>query len=220
MHGRSWYAVGLARSRLPNCPRSPTMQLLIDGYNVLFAAGAMPRRSGPGELARSREWLLQLLFRHLDANTLQATTIVFDAKDGPRHLAAEYRIRGVRVLFARDHDEADDLIETLIRQHASPKKLTVVTSDLRLREAARRRRSRVVPSDDWLDSIEEQEPTADFNARGCTGAGHDHRDLAPGADEVADWLHVFERAPQPGEPPQPTAHPRTTPSTDVSPKRV
>ena len=203
------------------------MQLLIDGYNVLFAAGAMPRRSGPGELARSREWLLKLLFDHLETCRLAATTIVFDAKDGPRHLSPEYHVRGVQVLFARDHEEADDLIETLIRQHASPKKLTVVTSDLRLREAARRRRCRVVPSDEWLDFIVEQQPAATSSREASRATRPDSRDVPIGDGEVEEWLQFFGSEPLlpaepatkgPKLPPAPTAIAQPRSSKGVEPR--
>lgn len=184
----------------------------------------MPRRSGPGELARSREWLLKLLFDHLEPCSLEAITIVFDAKDGPRHLSPEYHVRGVRVLFARDHDEADDLIENLIRQHASPKKLTVVTSDLRLREAARRRRCRVVPSDDWLDFIVEQQPAAASSRETSRATRPDSRDVPIGDGEVEEWLRFFGSEPlvtgervstNPKLSPAPTAIPQPRSSKDV-----
>ena len=182
------------------------MQLLLDGYNVLFAAGAMPRHSGQGELARSREWLLRLLLDHLPPSALRETTVVFDAKNGPRHLPPEYQLHGVRLLFARDHDEADDLIENLIRQHATPKKLTVVTSDLRLRETARRRRCRVIPSDDWLEFIREQQPSTDAHDRTATSQAAPRDDMVA-ADDIEEWLLFF------GQEPQPAGKSTTAPAT-------
>ncbi len=100
---------------------------------------------------------LDHLQRRLPGDLAAQTTIVFDAKSrliGDRPPLS--RFRG-EVLFASDHDEADDLIEQLIRDHSAPKRLTVVTADRRIQQAARRRRAQVISSEEWLDGLEQEE---------------------------------------------------------------
>jgi predicted RNA-binding protein with PIN domain len=169
------------------------MNLLIDGYNVLFAAGLVPRGIGPGILQRARRALVNYLLRHLPEEQIRRTTIVFDAKEAPPAARSQESYRGLRVIFARDHVEADDLIEHLIRRESAPRQLLVVTSDLRLRVAARRRRAQAMKSEDWLDQIEDDATRHSLSS----DAGHTQpADLRLPTNlteqEVAAWLDEFE----------------------------
>ena len=58
------------------------MPLLIDGYNLLHAAGLARRRYGPGGLEKARGSLLGFLAASLGNETSQ-TTVVFDAAAPP-----------------------------------------------------------------------------------------------------------------------------------------
>ena len=130
------------------------MQLIIDGYNLLNAAGILPRGVGPGSLERSRAALLNFLAESLKDRERPNTTVVFDAgEDAPRGLPRELDYRGITVHFASHHDDADALIEELIQADTAPRRLTVVSSDHRLQRAARRRRARAVDSDRWYAEI-------------------------------------------------------------------
>ena len=128
--------------------------LLIDGYNLMYAAGFVRPRYGPGDLERCRLRLLNLVAGHLDEAQRLRTTIIFDAKDPPPD-AARWRIyKEMHVEFAPPGKEADDVIEELIDRHSSPKRLLVVSSDHRLHKAARRRKAKVRDSDKFLDACE------------------------------------------------------------------
>jgi hypothetical protein len=115
------------------------MLYLIDGYNLLFAMGVLlPGRTGPALLEKARSRLLELL-RGAHGAAPASVTVVFDAKHAPRGAPAEFDYEGIHVSFAVHDDEADDLIEQLIRRAATPRKLTVVSDDHRIQQAARRR---------------------------------------------------------------------------------
>ena len=129
------------------------MTILIDGYNLLNAAGIMGRGVGPGSLERSRLALLNFLAESLDPGDLPRTTVVFDAHDPPRGLPRMAKHRGLTVRYSSQYDEADTQIEELIRADSSPRNLTVVSSDHRIQRAARRRKARAVDSDAWYDEI-------------------------------------------------------------------
>jgi predicted RNA-binding protein with PIN domain len=136
---------------------------LIDGYNLLYALGVLLKgRTGPKVLQKARRFLLNLLHdRCEDATT--TVTVVFDAKQAPPGLPDEVDDRGIHVVFAVHEEEADDLIEQLIRQAAVPHQLTVVSDDHRIREAGRRRQCVVQTCGDFLDFLDRQHrrrPTA------------------------------------------------------------
>ena len=60
--------------------------LIIDGYNVMHAAGLAREKYGPGDLARKRTELLFKLARRLTTEERQRCTVVFDAIDAPPNL--------------------------------------------------------------------------------------------------------------------------------------
>jgi predicted RNA-binding protein with PIN domain len=125
------------------------MSLLIDGYNLLHASGIIGRGVGPGGLERSRNALLNFLAESLDPSELARATVVFDAREAPRGLPRVVTHRGITVRYAEPASDADELIEQLIAADSAPRRLTVVSSDHRLHRAGRRRRARVVDSDEW-----------------------------------------------------------------------
>ena len=61
--------------------------------------------------------------------------------------------RGITVRFAAQYEEADELIEELIRADSAPRRLVVVSSDHRIQRAARRRRAKAVDSDVWYAEL-------------------------------------------------------------------
>ncbi|WP_161602220.1 NYN domain-containing protein [Tautonia marina] len=130
------------------------MRLLIDGYNLMHAAGRMNRRFGPDGLRRARLRFLNELAINLGVHQASATTIVFDASSLPLNQAPESVCKGMKVIYAIDDEDADTRIERLIAQDSAPRSLTVVSSDRRIRRAAQRRRAISQSSDDFLDFLE------------------------------------------------------------------
>ncbi|MGA2064717.1 MAG: NYN domain-containing protein [Thermoguttaceae bacterium] len=129
------------------------MPLLIDGYNVLNVVGILGGGQGPGGLERARLALLNFLAESLDPPEVSRTTVVFDAREAPRGLPRQTLHRGITVRFAPADQEADTVIEELIRADSAPRRLTVVSSDRAIQRAARRRRARAVASDAWYAEV-------------------------------------------------------------------
>ncbi len=129
------------------------MPLLIDGYNLLYVSGIIGSGRGPGGLERSRLALLNFLAESVEPRELSHTTVVFDAREAPRGLPRVVPHRGITVRFAADYEEADDLIEELIRADSAPRRLVVVSSDHRIQRAARRRRAKAIDSDVWYADL-------------------------------------------------------------------
>jgi predicted RNA-binding protein with PIN domain len=126
------------------------MRYLVDGYNLAFALGLLPGRTvTPYQLERARLHLVEHVRRHTPADS-PAITVVFDAGKAPENANPRQVLLGVVVLFAVG-STADDRIEELIRHDPDPQRLTVVSDDRRLKEAARRRGCVALGCLDFLD---------------------------------------------------------------------
>jgi predicted RNA-binding protein with PIN domain len=129
------------------------MPILIDGYNLLNVAPVPVPARGKASLEKARLALLNFLAESLDPEEVPKTVVVFDAHDPPWGVARETRHKGLVVRFAAREEDADSLIEELIRVDSSPRRLTVVSSDHRIQRAAKRRRARAVDSDVWYAEV-------------------------------------------------------------------
>lgn len=165
------------------------MRLLIDGYNLLFQSGVGPRKRVPGWVVAAREQLLKRLDHCLSTEWRSAAVVVFDKSQGNQSQLDFRSAGGIRVRFAIEHDEADDMLEELIRSHHAPKSLMVVSSDQRIRRQAKARRAQPVDSETFLRAME----AGDFLQ--VTRPGHKAAESSDGAmisqDEVDYWLRKF-----------------------------
>ncbi len=172
-------------------------QILIDGYNLLFTAGFEGRSRGRGWLEQARQRLIKHLETHLPREEHARTLVVFDVsvdvlKARERELvdvrgAAVDTNSGIQVAFAFDFDEADDMLESLIRKHSSPKSLTVVSSDNRIRKCAMARRAISIGSDEFLNRLERPAQTSETVANEEAARA----DIKLTDREVEDWLREF-----------------------------
>jgi predicted RNA-binding protein with PIN domain len=163
-----------------------TKSFLIDGYNLLHALGIFPRQVKPQALERARVRMLELIAdAHKDRN--EPVTVVFDARNAPRKLKAVQHFRGIEVLYAVKHDEADDLIEEQIRQHATPRQLTVVSDDHRLQQAGRRRRCQVLKCAEYLDQACDRRPPAPPAA----AQDDEEKQARLTESEIRHWMEEF-----------------------------
>lgn len=126
------------------------MSLIIDGYNLLFAAGLVGSVDGEGSFEGERRALLDALLSVIDPKELSQTTVVFDSAKAPPGLPRTVNHQQITVRFATGYADADEMIEDLIRDHHAPKRLTVVSSDHRVQRAARRRKAKAIDSDSWF----------------------------------------------------------------------
>ncbi len=165
------------------------MSLLIDGYNLLHAAGLIGRRLGPGGLERARGALLGLLAASLTPEEAARTIVVFDAgEEAPRDRPRSERWHGIQVQYSPPGEEADDVLERLIAADSAPRHLTVVSGDHRLQRAARRRKATAVSSEDWLSELKRRRRTEPSQLPAPASA----KPTGPlSADEVEGWLKEF-----------------------------
>ncbi len=127
--------------------------LLIDGYNLLHAAGLARVRYAPGDLERQRQRLLAMLAEKLTPSEKLRCTVVFDAQDAPFNDSRESRVHDVAVLFAPQGGDADTVIEELLEKHPAAKQTIVISGDHRLHKAARRRGATPMDSEPFWEQL-------------------------------------------------------------------
>ena len=125
------------------------MTFLIDGYNLLHALG-LARPRGPGQLEKARGDLMNWLHR-VKTDQAASITVIFDGRDNLQQDHTVAIDHGIRVQFSVGQ-LADDFIEEMIQRERTPQRLTVVSSDHQIQEAARRRGCIVRSCSDFIDS--------------------------------------------------------------------
>lgn len=129
---------------------------IIDGYNLLHAAGLVRGKLIGKQLEGARLRLMQRLAYQMTKEGRATTTVVFDAKSMLVVSSREELIEGMKVLYPEPGHEADELIEQLIADDPDPRKLRIVSSDRRLHRAARERMAIAINSDLFLDELDER----------------------------------------------------------------
>jgi predicted RNA-binding protein with PIN domain len=161
------------------------MRYLIDGYNLLYALGLARKHGGRAGWDRARRDLLDWLADRHGA-TAGDVTVIFDAQNSLGGVVEESH-RGLRVLRDRGRT-ADDMIEDLLRDEKSPRTLTVVSNDGRVREAANRRGAQVLRCSEYLDELLGPRKV-DSGKRPADEAAE--KDVRPTPEEQAEWLRSF-----------------------------
>jgi len=116
-------------ARLDQLLALPKAHLVVDGYNVT------KRGFGDMSLEQQRKRLVTGL-GGIAAQTGDEVTVVFDGAE--RVLGLPPAPRGVRVLFSRKGETADELIRRLVRAEPPGRPVLVVSSDREVAEGVRR----------------------------------------------------------------------------------
>lgn len=116
----------------------PLVHLLVDGYNVT--------KTGYGDvtLEAQRGRLLAGLGA-LAARTRAEVTVVFDGAERVTTVAGPAP-RGVRLLFSREGETADEVLRQLVRHEPVGRPLVVVSTDREVADGVRASGARAVPS--------------------------------------------------------------------------
>jgi predicted RNA-binding protein with PIN domain len=162
------------------------MRFLIDGYNLMHAMGLLCGPVGPHGLAKARAALIGRMGSvHIDTDH---ATLVLDARGALAGAEADETHGPIQIHYALN-EEADDYIEREIAHDSAPARLVVVSSDRRLREAARRRgcESWVCGEYiDWLDRTQKE--------RSRPKRSEDDKPTGMSDNERKSWEELFSDA--------------------------
>jgi hypothetical protein len=156
---------------------------LIDGYNLMHAAGLVSRATPAARFDRARTRFLDWLAD--GARDRAELRVIFDAQQAPSP-SLEAVHRGVRVRFAF-RQTADDLIEELVAVEPRPAALTVVSNDSRVCEAARRATCATLTCAEFIDWL------IDDRMPGEAPAPPEPDKPEPTSDDVNDLLPIFNK---------------------------
>jgi predicted RNA-binding protein with PIN domain len=123
---------------------------IIDGNNLLHAILKLEEDSK----ALNDVGLCRILSRYFKL-TAEKGEIIFDGT-GPPDKSRFDNISNLEVSFAGLGTDTDTVIEDKIAASTAPKGLTIVSSDRRLRAAARTRRATSIKSDVFWDDVQKQ----------------------------------------------------------------
>lgn len=120
------------------------MPVVVDGHNLLWAVQDL------SDEVISDVQLCRIVGRYLKL-TGQKGQIIFDGI-GPPDKSGFENISDVEVFFAGQNTDTDTVIEKKITASTAPKRLIIVSTDRRLRRAARARKATAIKSEDfWVD---------------------------------------------------------------------
>jgi len=126
------------------------MPVIIDGTNLLWALHeAFEERTITTEMQ-----LCGVLERYF-ASSEEAGEVVFDGAGPPDQSAFAGR-GNLEVVFSGFQTDADTVIEEKIKANTAPRRLTVVSSDRRLRQAAAARKATAVKSERFWEQVQKE----------------------------------------------------------------
>jgi predicted RNA-binding protein with PIN domain len=124
-----------------------TMPIIIDGYNLLRAI----EKTESFSPVLTDAWLCRMITAYL-RQIDEAGCVVFDGI-GPPDKEIFEDMGNLEVIFSGRNKDADKVIEDKITANTAPKRLLVVSSDRRLRVAARKRRAISVKAEVFWESV-------------------------------------------------------------------
>lgn len=154
--------------------------IIIDGYNLLWSIQKVDEQFD----SVSDVGLCRLIGSYLKAID-EKGEIVFDGT-GPPDKTGFDNISNLEVFFAGLRTDADSIIENKIKANTAPKRLTIVSSDRRLKDAARARKATAIKSEAFWKNVHKQlsrKKTYKEPAQKRSGLSE---------SETKQWLEIFD----------------------------
>ncbi|MGH1363516.1 MAG: NYN domain-containing protein [Calditrichia bacterium] len=156
-------------------------QIVIDGYNLLRSS-AYPLAQKL-DLEEQRNELIRQLQTY-SAKRGEKIVLVFDNSSGSMHQKSHGSL--LHIIYSAASQEADDVIQALIRKSSNARSMIIVSSDRAIRHTAKDHGAMSMRSESFCaDLLSSDESTTTYS----TETPQDE-DLS--ADEVAYWKRLFE----------------------------
>jgi predicted RNA-binding protein with PIN domain len=154
---------------------SEKMHLIIDGYNLLHAHRFLPPLNAT-QLQWERDRLMDLLSTYQKLKLCEIT-VVFDGWQGGWSTEKRERKKGIDLIFSKLGEKADEVIKRLVREKGSG--AIVVTSDRDVSKFAERMDVAVIPSERFIEKIEQSEVQVDPPLEGQEEEGRSSKRKGP-----------------------------------------
>ena len=155
------------------------MPVIIDGYNLLRSI----EKLGLEDITDVK--MCHVISHYLKSND-DWGVVVFDGI-GPRDKSG-FNFSNLKIVFSGANTEADSIIEKEIAENSAPKRLIVVSSDRRIRFAAKKRSAPDVKSDIFWHQVI-QYMAMQTRARGRTEPREKFNGISEA--ETEQWLKIF-----------------------------
>lgn len=162
------------------------MPFLIDGYNLYHALRKYSEEWADTIPQAMCQWIEKDMNRIGDW-----AIVVFDGTRPRGSFSQEDGEKHVSVLFSGGGKDADSILVSLIQKNTAPRRLIVVSSDNRLRTAARRRKATSLSANEYLLALtkrQEKKPVRSREPR------EKHQGLVPG--QTSQWMELFGFEPE------------------------
>jgi len=153
--------------------------IIIDGHNLLHSTHKV---SGDHEMLGELQMCL-IISRYLRRNG-ESGEIVFDGV-GPADKSGFENVSNLEISFAGPGSDADTVIERKIKASTAPKRLSIISSDRRLRRAAQTRKATAVKSEDFWRDVQKR------LRRKKTAREPIEKRLGLTESETKQWLEYF-----------------------------
>ena len=127
------------------------MHLIIDGYNLLHVGRSLIH-SDPMGLERERDRLIDQLSVYRRQKPCEVT-VVFDGWQGGWVTEKRERKKGIDLIFSKLGEKADEVIKRMVTEKGAG--VIVITSDREISRFAERVSVSVIPSDQFLERMEQ-----------------------------------------------------------------
>lgn len=131
-------------------PPLPLTMFIIDGHNLLYAIPKIDE-----SLALISDLQLCRIVSNYLTQTRDNGEIIFDGT-GPPDKSGYDNMSKLEISFAGLGTDTDTVIEDKIRVSTAPKRLIIVSSDRRLRKAARTRKATSIKSEEFWNNLSKQ----------------------------------------------------------------
>jgi len=161
--------------------------IIVDGYNYILRCKPVPRDNDKA-LWQAREEFVRQMSVYRAGKKLKVI-IVFDGQD-EKGLARTSAAGGISVQFSSAPQKADPHIIKLIEKFASPRNITLVTSDRALANLARSMGCTIWDTGVLLAKLARNDLPEEFQQKYNTNLGQ---------NEIDAWLDLFQSG-KPGTP--------------------
>ena len=157
------------------------MPYFFDGYNLYHAL-----RKVSEEFQSLTPHLMCELIAQDMAHLRDKASVVFDGHPLRGQFDEGMTIGAVTIVHSRSESDADTVLENMIQKNTAPRHLTVVSSDHRIKKAARRRRAQSLTSQDYIEEFFKRlaKPPRQPNE-----PREKQRGVGPG--KLNEWLDLF-----------------------------